>query len=133
MSRNVRKPGGLNFNPLLERTEPVTPEADIPTTEEGVPLVDTSTRTPIHPPISGPADTPAATAPIKFTFYFTPEQLDRLDAAWESFRRRQRGAGPRISKSHFVRVALDRLLDDFDRNPEEVMSQLRPTRQDPQP
>lgn len=127
MSRNTRKPGGLNFNPLLERTEPTTPEA----TGESVTPVDTSTGTPVHPPTREPADVPAATGPIKFTFYFNPEQLDRLDGAWETFRRRQRGTGQRISKSQFVRVALDRLLDDFDRDPEEVMAQLRGARQEP--
>ena len=132
MSRNARKPGGLNFNPLLERTEPAIPETDAHTTRERTLPVDTSTRIQVDPPARKHADTPAATAPIKFTFYFTPEQLDRLDEAWETFRRRQRGTGPRISKSQFVRVALDRLLDDFDRDPEMVMAQLRQSPQEPQ-
>jgi hypothetical protein len=74
--------------------------------------------------------TPDATGPTiqelpdkasKFTFYFTPQQLERLDNAWEIMRRRSRGQKQRPSKSRFVRVALDRLLDDFERNPEGVM------------
>ncbi len=130
MSRSARKPGGLNFNPLLERTDPTRPEADQGRREDSTP-VDTSTRQHVPPPTREQADPPAATAPIKFTFYFTPEQLDRLDGAWETFRRRQRGTGQRISKSQFVRVALDRLLDDFDRDPEDVMAQLRQSREEP--
>lgn len=132
MSRNARKPGGLNFNPLLERTELAPSEADARSVEETALPVDTSTRGQIHPSTRVHANAPAASAPIKFTFYFTPEQLDRLDGAWETFRRRQRGTGPRISKSQFVRVALDRLLDDFDRDPETVMAQLRQSPQEPQ-
>lgn len=106
MSRSPKKAGGLNFNPLLSRTE--APEADAHA--DAIPAL--------------PPRTPAAAMPTKFTFYFTPEQLDRLDAAWTAFRRRSRGGGPRISKSLFVRVALDRLLDEFDRDPEAVAALL---------
>ena len=60
----------------------------------------------------------------KFTFYFTPAQLERLDQAWATLRRTSRGRGQRVSKSQFVRVALDRLLDDFERNPEGVAAAL---------
>lgn len=115
MSHNIKKSGGLNFNPLLSRTEAA------PAT---VPLVDD--RDPggrLAPPTAaaGPA---AAVVPIKFTFYYTPEQLDRLDLAWSVFRRRTRGSGRPLSKSLFVRVALDRLLDDFDRDPDAVIARL---------
>ena len=113
---NAKKPGGMAHNPLLTRTEPAT-----------------DTRLPVGPSTSTPADTPdgspAANTPeateraSKFTFYFTPDQLDRLDDAWEQMRKRRRG-GRRPSKSQFVRVALDRLLDDFERNPDQVMALL---------
>ena len=66
-----------------------------------------------------------STTPVKFTFYFSVEQLDRLDTAWSVFRRRTRGSGLRLSKSLFTRVALDRLLDEFDRDPEGVVALLR--------
>ena len=62
--------------------------------------------------------------PEKFTFYFTPEQLERLDDVWEQLRRHKPRGQRRPSKSRFVRVALDRLLDDFHRDPEGVMQLL---------
>ena len=112
-----RKPGGLATNPLLTRTEttPDTPDERTATTAapETRPPADTQTR-------------PRAEAPTsKFTFYFTDDQLDRLDAVWEQLRRANRRSGQRLTKSHVVRVALDRLLDEYDRDPEQVISELK--------
>jgi hypothetical protein len=111
---SARKTGGLNFNPLLSRTEPAVPSETGQTTEPTSTQVDTPTSTQVDTSVGA----------IKFTFYFTPKQLDRLDQAWAVFRRQTRGTGRRMSKSQFVRLALDRLLDDFDRDPEEVINLL---------
>ena len=115
-----RRSGGLGVNPLLQSTERPTREAEPPPAPEPVtpPAASNeyvSTRPPVHP----------STGPTKFTFYFTPEQLDRLDRAWETFRRRQRGDGKRVSKSQFVRIALDSLLDEFEADPDRVLRRLQ--------
>ena len=113
---NSKRPGGIGHNPLLVRTEH-EPETSPPG--------DQPTRTPVYPSHTTSADQLAA-APdraSKFTFYFTPDQLERLDDVWEQMRKRRR-RGRRPSKSRFVRVALDRLLDDFARNPDNVMALL---------
>ena len=109
-----KKAGGLNFNPLLSRTEPEQP---------GSPEAPENTRTPVDTRTR--EHVPATAGPSKFTFYFNEEQLRRLDDAWATFRRQTRGSGQRLTKSQFVRVALDRLLDDFERDPEEVIALLR--------
>jgi len=57
---------------------------------------------------------------LKFTFYFSEEQLDRLDQVWETLRRSRRRPRRRISKSQFVRLALDNLLDEFEKDPDQV-------------
>ncbi len=147
---SAKKTGGLAFNPLLSRTEPsetaaqpipepqptnVSSKPHAPTTLEPdtvhvgdvPPPAGTLTRLPVHTPDLHPVEgttQEAAERPSKFTFYFTPEQLDRLDDAWERMRRGRR-AGRRPSKSRFVRVALDRLLDEFEQNPEHVIALLR--------
>ena len=116
---STKKTGGLVHNPLLKRTDAGSP-------------VDGDTRTPVdlhtREHVEG---TPVAPAPSegserasKFTFYFTPQQLERLDTAWEVMRRRGRGRKQRPSKSQFVRVALDQLLDDFEQDPDKVMDLL---------
>lgn len=116
MSRSSKKSGGLNFNPLLSRTGSAA---------ETAALVDNDdARSPADASMGG-AGPPTDRAPTKFTFYYTPAQLERLDVAWSAFRRRIRGSGRPLSKSLFVRVALDRLLDDFDRDPDAVMTLLR--------
>lgn len=126
MSRsNSRKAGGLNFNPLLARTESLQADSEAVSSVEESTRVDTSTRPQVDPLSATPAAPPSIQGTTKFTFYFTAEQLDRLDQAWETFRRQTRGTGKRISKSQFVRIALDRLLDEFDEQPEKVMAQLR--------
>lgn len=148
---SAKKTGGLAFNPLLARTEPseapaqprpepppailssrpespVVPRPQITRTGDASPSPpDTSTRLHAHmPEMYRPEGTGQDTAerPSKFTFYFTPEQLDRLDDAWERMRKGRRG-GRRPSKSQFVRVALDRLLDEFEQDPEHVIALLR--------
>jgi hypothetical protein len=108
-----KRTGGLNHNPLLGRTEPPSDDTRTP--------VDPHTRVPVSVPEAGAAMQELSEKASKFTFYFTPQQLERLDNAWEIMRRRSRGQKQRPSKSRFVRVALDRLLDDFERNPEGVM------------
>ncbi len=122
-----RRAGGLGVNPLLVSTERAQPEPQPAAEPAGAAQeragtdgvaghVDVSTRQ--------PADT--SSGPIKFTFYFTPEQLDRLDAAWDRFRRQTRQKGRRgVSKSQFVRLGLDLLLEEFERDPERVMARLR--------
>ncbi len=109
-----KKTGGLSYNPLLSRTEPAAATSDREQDMHTRAQVDTSTseRVDKQPQSS------------RFTFYFTPEQLDRLDRAWERFRREGRRSGQRMSKSLFVRVALDKLLDDFEQNPQEVVELL---------
>lgn len=115
MSR--KKSGGLASNPLLQPTEPqdaveaTPPEPQSRTDQESADGMPAPQRT----------DAPT----IKFTFYFTDEQLERLDDLWDQVRRRPRGSKQRISKSHVVRVALDRLLDEYDRDPERVTRELR--------
>lgn len=118
-STNSKKSGGLAANPLLTRTEPtqaIQPparETTADTAEDTGMHVDMQTRPRVDTPTS------------KFTFYFTEEQLDRLDDLWGQLRRANRRGGQRLSKSHVVRVALDRLLADFDEHPERVMSELK--------
>ena len=127
---SAKKSGGLTHNPLLSRTDPppaaselaesdTRPHADTPTRIQ----VDTPTRENVDTSTRTQADTPLG--PSKFTFYFTAEQLDRLDRVWETMRNRNRGTKQRVSKSQFVRVALNRLLDDFDKNPEQVIALLQ--------
>jgi len=117
VSRNAKKSGGLSFNPLLSRTD-----ANV----EAVPLaVNIDTRLPVDMSTGEHVEPAAGSVPMKFTFYFSPEQLERLDTAWSTFRRQTRGTGIRLSKSLFVRVALDRLLDEFDQSPDQVMGLLR--------
>jgi hypothetical protein len=113
---NAKRSGGMGHNPLLVRTEPeqdTRPPAGLPAS------------TPVHTPSMAPTDQqgPSSDRASKFTFYFTADQLDRLDDVWEQMRKRQR-RGRRPSKSRFVRVALDRLLDDFAHNPDTVMALL---------
>ncbi len=106
----------MGHNPLLVRTEP---EGDARTP------VDPPTSTPVHTSIAESVVQPITSSnrSSKFTFYFTPDQLERLDDVWEQMRKRTR-RGRRPSKSRFVRVALDRLLEDFTRNPDNVMALL---------
>lgn len=119
MSTNPKKIGGLARNPLLtrtENTESTPPPSDAPATAEPIDArlpADTQTRQRVDAPTS------------KFTFYFTEEQLDRLDDVWEQLRRANRRGGQRLTKSHVVRVALDRLLDEYDRDPDGVMADLK--------
>ena len=113
---SAKRPGGMSHNPLLTRTEPGG---------DTRPPVSPPTSTPVHTIDAMPVGQPVAASDraSKFTFYFTPDQLDRLDDVWEQMRKRRR-RGRRPSKSRFVRVALDRLLDDFARNPDNVMALL---------
>ena len=131
-----KKSGGLNFNPLLARTEePVVEVEEAEEEQAAEPTsthVDTSTRTQADVSTREHADTqtrkrvgtPPNTSTNKFTFYFTEEELDRLERAWDIARRKSRGMGKRISKSQFVRLGLDLLLDDFDRDRDHVIDLL---------
>ena len=124
---STKRPGGLTHNPLLTRTEPAAPATSTPATNSGHVSADTQTRVHADTPSPTPPAMPAAELrdrPEKFTFYFTPEQLERLDDVWEELRRRKPRGQRRPSKSRFVRVALDRLLDEFHRDPEGVLQLL---------
>ncbi len=125
-----KKSGGLVANPLLVKTDPQV-EEELPVSREKT--------TPVHQPTSTPVDTPTdtpagqQTVPVKGTFYFTEDQLDRLEEAWKEVRqitRKQKQQGSqsqRISKSRFVRLALERLLADFKADQERVLEDLRKT------
>lgn len=115
---STKKTGGLVHNPLLRRTDDLTASDDTRTP------VDLHTRTHVEDAVTTPAPAPVSERASKFTFYFTPQQLERLDTAWEVMRRRGRERKLRPSKSQFVRVALDQLLDAFEQNPEQVMDLL---------
>jgi len=64
----------------------------------------------------------AQQAPVKFTFYFMPDQLERLDNLWLRVKLDHR---ERLNKSEFVRLALARLMEEFDRDPKGVLAELR--------
>lgn len=96
------------INPLLQRTEePEPPRTPAPAAAPA--------------PAPPPAPEPAGGAPVKFTFYFQPDQLRRLDDLWLRAKLQYRA---KINKSEFVRLALDRLIDEFDRDPERVLQDL---------
>ncbi len=131
-----RKTTGLAHNPLLARTdtkdEPAaasgaraTPDrtgTQLPTEEVTHEHADTSTSTHVDSQAGTPVDMPTRILDrsLKFTFYFSEEQLDRLDQVWETLRRSRRRPRRRISKSQFVRLALDNLLDEFEKDPDQV-------------
>lgn len=109
-----KKSGGLDFNPLLSRTENKVSEKEGASTETTSTHVDKQTRE--H------ADMSSSTS--KFTFYYSTQQLERLDDIWQETRGQIKGTRQRISKSQFVRLALDRLLDDFEKDSGKVINLL---------
>ena len=70
--------------------------------------------------------TPRAGAPVKFTFYFSQDQLDKLDDLWVRAKLEHR---EKLNKSEFVRLALDRLIAEFEHDPKSVLAELRRQRQ----
>lgn len=125
------------INPLFQRTEPETAEPEAQPVEaitrpddleEAAPPENSAaTSTSARPAASPRARTrrpePQATeAPVKFTFYFSPDQLRRLDDLWL---RAKLDFHARLNKSEFVRLALDHLLEDFEKNPQRVLQQLK--------
>ena len=139
------------INPLFQRTDPEA--APLPAFEEHVqteevaeeeeatttPPAATTAPTPAPTPLRGrgrpqgartarataPADTaPAAEdePPVKFTFYFSPAQLRQLDDLWVHAKLDH---GQKVSKSGFVRLAVARLLEEFDKNPTRVLRDLK--------
>ena len=69
------------------------------------------------------SDAPAEDEPpVKFTFYFSPAQLRQLDDLWVHAKLDH---GQKVSKSGFVRLAVSRLLDEFDKNPTRVLRDLK--------
>ena len=102
------------INPLFQRTGAAPPR---PSRASG----NASPRT-----VAGEAPAPHAEAgsqsPVKFTFYFMPGQLERLDNVWVKAKVDHR---ERLNKSEFVRLALDRLMAEFDRDPTTVIADLR--------
>lgn len=135
-----RKTTGLAHNPLLARTdttdEPATASGARATPDQtGTQLpaedvthehVDTSTGIQVNSQAGTHVDTSTRILDrsLKFTFYFSEEQLDRLDHVWETLRRSRRRPRRRISKSQFVRLALDNLLDEFEKDPDQVTGRL---------
>lgn len=97
------------INPLFQRTEPPGPSR-----ASGA----------AAPAVRG-AQAAAPQAPVKFTFYFTPDQLERLDNLWLRAKLEHR---ERLNKSEFVRLALERLMEEFDRDPQGVLAELRRNR-----
>ena len=124
------------INPLFRRTDEGTQATETPSGKEAS---DTPTQSGAVP---SPSPRPAAAvavereaatqseaatalvtaAPVKFTFYFSPEQLSRLDNLWVLAKLEHRA---RFNKSEFVRLALNRLLDEFEREPRQVLDDLR--------
>lgn len=124
-----------NFiNPLLRRTDAAPDGAQPPllevAAEPAAPVVPpaaapvpAAATPPPAPPVAQPAAPEVVSeAPVKFTFYFMPEQLRRLDDLWLRTKLAHR---ERLNKSEFVRLALDRLMDAYDHEPQEVLEALR--------
>ena len=139
------------INPLFQRTDPeATPlpgfEEQVQTEEvaeeeeasEAQPAATTA-PTPAPTPLRGRGrpqgartarvtapetyDAPAEDEPpVKFTFYFSPAQLRQLDDLWVHAKLDH---GQKVSKSGFVRLAVARLLDEFDKNPTRVLRDLK--------
>lgn len=127
------------INPLFQRTDPAPPPAFAPQEERqeeedaaasleaaapqelrssARPAAETAPRARARAEGSPVTEEP----PVKFTFYFSPAQLRQLDDLWI---RAKVDHGQKVSKSEFVRLAVARLLDEFDKNPERVLSQLK--------
>ena len=100
------------INPLFQRTDPSTRPARLSSVREAA-------------PVSEPETSEVSQAPVKFTFYFQPSQLQRLDHLWVRTKLEHR---ERLNKSEFVRLALDRLMDEYDRDPTAVLGDLRRNR-----
>lgn len=123
------------INPLFRRTDPAPPPAFAPQEERQEEEAAAASLEATAPPS---ARTTAATAPrararaegspeseeppVKFTFYFSPAQLRQLDDLWI---RAKVEHGQKVSKSEFVRLAVARLLEEFDKNPERVLRDLK--------
>lgn len=128
---SAKKSGGLPTNPLLIRTESPTPHEKETIEEIAFEQEDIPTRTHVEKPTrlrtntstSKPVD--VSTGTTKFTFYYTEEQLERLDQAWMKMRKGRRGKRKRLNKSQFVQLAVDRLLDQFDENPDEIIKAIQ--------
>lgn len=108
------------INPLLRRTDagPEVPASQPPLIE----FLPAVTPAPVPAVPAGPPVAPVSEAPVKFTFYFLPEQLRRLDNLWLRTKLDQR---ERLNKSEFVRLALDRLMARFDQDPKGVLDELK--------
>ena len=108
-----RKTTGLAHNPLLARTDmkdepaavsgaratPDRTDTQLPAEEVTQEHVDTFTSTHVDSQAGIHVDTPTRVMDrsLKFTFYFSEEQLDRLDQVWETLRRSRRRPRRRIS------------------------------------
>ena len=118
------------INPLFQRTDTPSsqPQPGLPE-QPGEPPPGDLPPAPLsqsQPPPSPAAPPVSPDAPVKFTFYFMPEQLRRLDDLWVRVKLDHR---ERLNKSQFVRLALDQLLDEFERDPRAVLDHLRRQRQ----
>ncbi|GEM_PF-2665692 len=123
-------------NPLFQPTEKETPDAARPLFGSQPPGYGGEAVAPQSAPSSPSrgsvpsgsrrAQTSAveapSEAPVKFTFYFSPEQLRQLDTLWV---RAKLDHHVKVNKSEFVRLALDRLLAEFEKHPQRVLDDLR--------
>lgn len=123
-------------NPLFQPTEKQTPDAARPLSGSQPPAYGGEAAAPQTAPLSpsrrsepvgrrrpqtSAMEAPAE-APVKFTFYFSPEQLRQLDTLWV---RAKLDHNVKVNKSEFVRLALDRLLAEFEKHPQRVLDDLR--------
>ena len=104
-----------------------SPQATDPgaSTQEMVPRAGQDVSSPGGTRRRSPEAGTEAEAPVKFTFYFSPEQLRQLDTLWV---RAKLDHNVKVNKSEFVRLALDRLLREFERAPRQVLDELRRSR-----
>ena len=109
----ARPPFGPEEPPLLQ--EAAAPQsAPASPSRQGEPV---GRRRPQTSAVEAPAE-----APVKFTFYFSPEQLRQLDTLWV---RAKLDHNVKVNKSEFVRLALDRLLAEFEKHPQRVLDDLQ--------
>ena len=104
------------INPLFQRTDPGAKPARVTNIRAQAPVMDVAPE---------PAVAEAGQAPVKFTFYFMPSQLERLDQLWLRTKLEQR---EKLNKSEFLRLALDHLMDRFEQDPKGVLAELKQQR-----
>lgn len=111
----MNRKGGLGqFNPLFDDTEK--------SKSAGTPS-DLTASSPAHQPTSRSAKPQSDDEElVKAAFYFSQEELDRLEEVWQKLRRIQRWQKRTISKSLLVRIAFRQLADTIENDPEEWLA-----------